>query len=777
MSRVLHPLPLLALFSLSVVAQDTRTIVEPHLPPVCVAVKASLTVNNGTLDAADEFKLDTQRIQDAIDNCSSGYAVALRRDGDKGAFVSGPLELRRGVTLIVERGVTLFGSRDPRQYDKSPGSCGTVTVQNRHGCRGLIQVVGATDAGVMGDGIIDGRGGANLLGQSVSWWDLAQEAKVKKAYQNVPRIVVADRADDFTLYRITLRNSPNFHVIVSRTNGFTAWNVKIDSPKTARNTDGIDPSSSTNVSILYSFIRAGDDSVAIKAGSFGPAAHITVAHSHFYNGHGMSIGSETNGNVDHIEVRDLTIDGADNGIRIKSNSTRGGFVRNVTYQDVCIRHTKEPIVIDPFYSNERGTMLPTFEDITLKDVRVMSPGKVSLLGTDNYHRSRILFDGVQVEGFDPKLLRAQHARIRIGPGGLNFAPQGEDVVVEGSPGKVTVPDCSSRFAPFPAEPQPTDAQLRRKTEVTVSPDGSPDFTSVQQAVDALPESGGTIRISPGTYREIVEITKPHVRMIGDAHNPSSVTIVNDRSAGTSGGTFNSHTALIAGDDFHAEGITFENDFSKRHPDVTAGAQAVALAVRGDRAVFRHVRILGAQDTLYASAKSCQTDTGPCVTSRQLYENCYIEGHVDFIFGDAKAVFRNCEIHAVAHQTVFLTAQSKRYPEQDSGYVFDRCKVTADPSVSELYLGRPWRRYSSVVFLNSELPPQTTPTGWHEWHPGETHALETAFYAEFQSTGPGANSKARDPHAKALTELEMKPFAANTYLEGSDHWKPSVSFPK
>src|SRR5262249_9652032 len=153
---------------------------------------------------------------------------------------------------------------------------------------------------------------------------------------NVPRIIVADRADNFTLYRITLKNSPNFHAIVSRTNGFTAWGVKIDSPKTARNTDGIDPSSSTNVSILYSFIRAGDDNVAIKAGSFGPASHITIAHNHFYNGHGMSIGSETNGNVDHVEIRDLTIEGADNGIRIKSNSTRGGFVRNITYQDVCI---------------------------------------------------------------------------------------------------------------------------------------------------------------------------------------------------------------------------------------------------------------------------------------------------------------------------------------------------------------------------------------------------------------------------------------------------------
>jgi pectin methylesterase-like acyl-CoA thioesterase len=228
---------------------------------------------------------------------------------------------------------------------------------------------------------------------------------------------------------------------------------------------------------------------------------------------------------------------------------------------------------------------------------------------------------------------------------------------------------------------------------------------------------------------------------------------------------------VLGDNLYAEGITFQNDFSKRNPEATLGAQAVALSVRGDRAVFRHVRIVGAQDTLFAAAKSCASDTGPCVPARQYFDDCYIEGHVDFIFGDSKAVFHNCEIHAIAHKTVYLTAQSKRYSDQQSGYVFDHCKVTADPGVQEVYLGRPWRPYSTVVFLDTDLEAQVSPAGWHEWHSGETHSLDTAFYAEYHSAGPGANPSARDTHSHQLTKAEAQKFSPENFLHGDDGWNP------
>jgi polygalacturonase len=732
-------------------------------------LRAQFSGQTEALSAKNEKEIDTARIQDAIDSCTSGKAVALRRDGAQNAFISGPLELRRGVTLIVDAGVTLFGSRDARLYDKGSGQCGTVTKKDEHACKPLIHISGATDAAIMGDGIIDGRGGAQLLGRNQSWWDLAQEAKVKMEYQNCPRIVSADRADNFILYRITLKNSPNFHVIVTRTNGFTAWGVKILSPKTSRNTDGIDPSSSTNVSILYSFIQVGDDNVAIKAGTDGPASHITVAHNHFYTGHGMSIGSETNGNVSAIEVRDLTIDGADNGLRIKSNSSRGGFVRGITYTDVCIRNTREPIVIDPFYSIERGILVPTFENITFNNVHVLTPGKMTILGTDDYHRTEVRFDGLAVDGYDVKQLKAAHARIVAGPGGSNLIPAGNDVRIEGDIHSAEGKPCTDRFVVFPAATQP--GGVTRRSEVTVASDGSADFTSVQQAVEELPQDGGMIHINPGIYREVVEISKPHVRMIGAPDNPSSVVIVYDKNAGTAGGTSNSYTVSVSGDDFLADGITFENDFGKKNPAVTDGAQAVALAVRGDRAVFRHVRVIGAQDSLFASAKSCASDTGPCVAAREYFEDCYVEGHVDFIFGDAKAYFRHCEIRAISRKTVYLTAQSKRYPEQDSGYVFDSCKVTADAGAVEVYLGRPWRPYSTVVFLNTELPGAVAKGGWSEWRPNETHSLETAFYAEYRSIGAGADPSARDPHSHQLLEADADKFSSRNFLRGQDQWKP------
>ena len=495
-------------------AQDMRTVVEPKLPPVCVSLGAEISATKGEIDDNAEKRLDTRRIQAAIDSCKPGTSVQLQGNVDGNAFLTGPLELKTGITLLVAQNTTLFGSRNPRDYDTSPGSCGVVD-QNGRGCKPMISARKAPGAGVMGDGAIDGRGGATLIGQKATWWDLAHKAKVDNARQNVPRIIVTDQSDDFTLYRITLRNSPNFHVLVNRANGFTAWGVKIDSPKTARNTDGIDPSSSTNVSILYCYIRCGDDNVAIKAGTAGPATHMTIAHNHFYSGHGMSIGSETDGGASEIEVRDLTIDGADNGLRIKSNTTRGGLVHNVLYSNVCIRDVKNPILMDPFYSTERGPKPPDFRDIQLHNVFIATPGKITLLGLDAQHPLKVTMDGVHAAGVRAGDVRAAHAHIVVGAGGSNVKPSGEDVDISEIPGSKDRPVvCGGEFVPFPAaaaghvgEAVPSSVvrniQESTSTTVTVAPDGSGDNDPVQQAIESLPGSGALVRIRPGVYREVV----------------------------------------------------------------------------------------------------------------------------------------------------------------------------------------------------------------------------------------------------------------------------------
>jgi pectin methylesterase-like acyl-CoA thioesterase len=161
-----------------------------------------------------------------------------------------------------------------------------------------------------------------------------------------------------------------------------------------------------------------------------------------------------------------------------------------------------------------------------------------------------------------------------------------------------------------------------------------------------------------------------------------------------------------------------------------------------------------------------------VPARQYFQDCYIEGHVDFIFGDSMAVFDRCVIHGIAHSEVLLTAQSKRYPEQQSGYVFDHCKITADAGVGKVFLGRPWRAYSKVVFLNAELDAKVSPQGWREWHAGETTRLKTAFYAEYKSTGPGAAPELRETDSKQLTEAEAERYKAANFLAGQDGWNPT-----
>jgi pectin methylesterase-like acyl-CoA thioesterase len=309
--------------------------------------------------------------------------------------------------------------------------------------------------------------------------------------------------------------------------------------------------------------------------------------------------------------------------------------------------------------------------------------------------------------------------------------------------------------------------------ITVGPAGtSPaaDYTNVQAAVDAAPESGAVIRVRPGVYREVVHVDKPNIQMRGDSRDPAKVEVVFDNGDPKTCGTFCSPTMFVTGDGFVMDGMTVANDLSKHGKPRTQG---VALSITGDRAVLRNVRLLGAQDTLFASSKPCKGDAGPCKISRQYYDHCYIEGEVDFIFGNAKAVFHDFEIRSVVHEAGgYLTAQSRNSPREDSGYVFDHCKITAEPGVANVYLGRPWRDYATVTFLDCDLGKHIVAAGWSEWHKGETERMKTASYAEFGSTGPGANAGARESYSKQLTAAEARQYAAKVYLAGTDGWDPT-----
>jgi polygalacturonase len=757
-------------------AQDTRKVTEPQVPAACVTLEANIAANHGVIAPQDERTLDTERIQHAIDTCTAGKAVVLRAKGAKNAFLTGPLTLRSGVTLVVDANTVLAGSRDPRVYDLAPGTCGIVS-ERGHGCKPLLSGMGIQDSGIMGMGSIDGRGGAKLLGQDVTWWDLAHEAKVTDQAQSVPWMIVLRKSTNFTLYNITLRNSPGYHVAANEMDGLTAWGVKIMTPKTARNTDGIDPGSSRNVTIAYCSIHTGDDDVAVKSSKTGASSNISVLHNHFYSGHGMSIGSGTNGGVDHMLVDDLTIDGADNGIRIKSDRSRGGLVHDLLYRNVCIRNTTNPLVFTPLYTTFSGDQLPIYRDIVLRDVHVTTAGSYTFLGLDVQHKLGLTLDNVFADDQQHSTWLNKDAEITIGSKHGNLEPAGDDIAIQQTPGSTpgTPLACEARFVSFPKLPTAPEMAGTVPPEdetLYVAADGTGDFYSIQRALDAAPPTGGLVLVAPGTYREVLTVTKPNIQIRSANKDASKTLVVNDRNAGENGGTLHSATVNVTADNFFAENITFENDFNRTHAQVSAGSQALALMITGDRAIFHNVRLLGNQDTVFAGSRNCGTDGPNCVPTRQYFSDCYVAGNVDFIFGDSKAVFERCEIHSTAHAGGYITAQSKHYPEQDSGYVFNQCKLTVGEDVTgKVFLGRPWRPYATVAFLNTEMGSHIDPAGWREWHPGETHSLETVFYAEFNSTGPGAQHDQRDPHTHFLTPEQAKQYEPAVFLRGKDNWNP------
>lgn len=308
-----------------------------------------------------------------------------------------------------------------------------------------------------------------------------------------------------------------------------------------------------------------------------------------------------------------------------------------------------------------------------------------------------------------------------------------------------------------AQPATLAQPSRPVVRVTVSHTGKADFQTVQQAIDHAPPEGSgrlVIAIEPGVYHErlVIPQDRPRLTLLGLGADPASTIITYSMSAAAAGGTFVSSTVDVEGTQFEAANLTIENSFGP-------GSQAVALSIHSDRAVVQHCRLLGWQDTLYAAS------------GRQFYEQTYIEGAVDFIFGNARAVFDRCEIRSAG--SGYITAQSRVTPSGSTGFVFTHCKLTAADGVTNVYLGRPWRPYARVIFLFTEMGPHIEPAGWREWHPGETHSLDTAWYAEYKSSGPGSSPSQRDPHTKFLDPRQPEHFVTRLFLGPPDGWNPTA----
>jgi polygalacturonase len=440
---------------------DSRHVTQPTVPATCTTLSAQLATSNEQFSSsAESSPPDTARIQAALNSCSgTGKAVVLAPSGSDNAFLSGPLSLPASVTLLIDDGATLYASRNPASYQVSgQATCGT-TASSGNGCKPFINVTGS-NAAIMGtqgsgggQGAINGRGDQDILGTSGSWWTLSNTAKTNGDDQNNPRLIEAHGVNSFTVYDVDLINAPLFHLYFEGGNGLTVWGVRIKTPATARNTDGIDPDSATNVTVNDSYIQDGDDGIAIKTNS-AAASNMTIENSHFYGTHGISIGSQTQYGVTNILVENNTVSGTDssgnvssdnNGLRIKTTSSEGGTVNEVTYDSNCLTGVKHALEFNPFYSSGNGSTTPYYENIVVNGLKAVSSASSAQSVLEGYNSSHLLGLTLENVSLDATSTSAEYAS--IGTYNSNITASGTDVTVTAISGSGSVPSCS-----FPSYP-------------------------------------------------------------------------------------------------------------------------------------------------------------------------------------------------------------------------------------------------------------------------------------------------------------------------------------
>ncbi|XP_022150332.1 probable pectinesterase/pectinesterase inhibitor 39 [Momordica charantia] len=302
---------------------------------------------------------------------------------------------------------------------------------------------------------------------------------------------------------------------------------------------------------------------------------------------------------------------------------------------------------------------------------------------------------------------------------------------------------------------------------TVSPDGSGNFVRVSDAIAAAPNFSTTrfyIHVKPGIYKEHVEVPvqKTFIALIGE--DASTTIIVDNRSNGSGFSTQTTATLIVKGQNFMAQFLTFENSAEQKE------GQAIAVMDQAKHTAYYKCVFLSYQDTLYAGAVP------------QFFKECDIYGRIDFIFGNGLVVFQDCNIYARIPGThIIVTAQSKNAVEDQSGFIFQNCNVTVSPEIASskdnvtMFLGRPWRDYSMVIFMESFLDRVVQPKGWLEW-PGRP--VNLLFYAEYNNRGPGADTSQRVdwPGYHVLhNAMEVTKFTVENFINGTK-WLPETGIP-
>jgi polygalacturonase len=498
----------------------TKTkVTKPALPTkptnaACI-LSAAVPSPNESQTAAD-----TARIKAALANAACPV-VELVTSGTNTAFVSGALDIVGPTVLWIDAGVTLYASVNAALFAYSGrSSCGAQNFdqdcESSAGtqCTALINMTGAGPQ-LVGGGTIDGQGGKpiifNGVQQTYSWWDLSVALRadsdpdagvnpgncgsVAPAQRGGsapnPQLIIGGAAStgksdkttsNMVVEGLALHNSPKFHIKFA-SNGFNIWGNTILTPSdksippiNARNTDGIDPGEgylATGGSIVCNMVSTGDDDIVLK-GHYG-VGNVVVAHNHFGTGHGMSIGSETQGipgltatdtasssttgiGIQDVDVYDITIDGDTrstggapgsdvNGVRVKSDTYRGGIVQNVTFHDICTRDLVNPLMINPHYSAKTTSppLIPYFKSLTVKNLNAVLGSQpdgpvtpiVTLEGYDSSHQTNVTLDNVLIQSVAAaNVLSDANTVVTFGTQGANFAVP-PSVAAAGQPSGIT----------------------------------------------------------------------------------------------------------------------------------------------------------------------------------------------------------------------------------------------------------------------------------------------------------------------------------------------------
>lgn len=753
---------LLALSPASAESADIKAVL-PTIPEARFVITDYGAVGDGKT-------MNTSAIRAAFEACAKvggGHVVV-----PKGDFLSGPLDLTAHTDLHLSKDATLRMTQDKSAY----------ALPNR-GTANFIYARQVNDVQISGEGTIDGQG--------KPWWErvweLRDHPEQAKLEPRRPQMIVFERCERVRMAGIKTLNPPNTHCSIRQCRDVTIEGLTMLAPGDAPNTDAINISV-TNCIIRDCNIATGDDNIVLAASAPAPgggpgAENVLISNIKFGTGHGLSIGSFTGGGIRHVVAENISFEGTTSGIRMKADRDRGGLVEDISFKHVVMSKVRDPIFLSSYYPKTPkhpaddkpapvSDKTPRWRNITIEDgtirdcensIRIWGSPEQPFEGVTIRHFAVNAKYGARV--FNGRNIRFEDVTMKVGddPELLTFQAEAQGLKA------MPLPPAGNKAKPAPT-PRHQGAVQGAKT-ITVAADGSGDCRTVQEAFAAVPDHRAkertVIHVRPGTYagQKILAASKTNVSLEGEDLEKTILTFdINtneEQPAGVDLGYKGTGVVILA-DGFRAEKITFQN---------TSGdhGQALALRIDGDRAVIKNCRLLGWQDTLMVNK------------GRQYFKDCFIEGRVDFIYGDGTTVFEHCEIRS--KNGGYVTAASTP-ADKPFGFVFFNCKLTGDPAPwidpnaatppkqrkdVQAYLGRPWRPYASVAFLNCEMGDHIKPEGWHNW--GKSENEQTVRYAEYHSTGPGATLEKRVPWSKRLTEEEADKITVATVLGGKDNWQP------